>query len=104
MSDYVVDMTQKPAIDFAPADVIQEVLQNLRTILGTTKGEIPLDRSFGISGDIVDMPIQEAEARLTQEIFTAVRRYEPRAVINSIAYTADLSGRLQPRLEVSINA
>lgn len=104
MNSYVVDVAEKLELDFAPGNAIEEVLQNLRTILGTMKGEIPLDRNFGISGNVVDMPIHEAQARLTQEIFSAIRRYEPRAVINSITYTADISGRLQPRLEVSINA
>ena len=61
MNSYVVDMAEKLEIDFAPDNTIEEVLQNLRTILGTMKGEIPLDRNFGISGNVVDMPIHEAQ-------------------------------------------
>lgn len=104
MTGYVVDMNNKSGIDFAPDSTVKEVLQNLRTILGTVKGEIPLDRNFGISGDVVDLPMQEAEAKMTQEIFNAIRRYEPRVVINALSYTADINGRLIPKLEVSINA
>ena len=81
---------------------MEEVLQNVRTIISTIKYEIPLDRDFGIDGDVIDMPMQQAQAKLTQEIFRAVRQYEPRAVIESISFSGDESGKLTPTLEVSI--
>lgn len=99
---YLLAANQKPAIDLAPKTTVEEVLQNVRTIISTIKYEIPLDRAFGIDGDVVDMPMQQAQAKLTQEIFRAVRQYEPRAVIESISFSGDESGRLTPTLEVSI--
>ena len=81
---------------------MEEVLQNVRTIISTIKYEIPLDRDLGIDGDVIDMPMQQAQAKLTQEIFRAVRQYEPRAVIESISFSGDESGKLTPTLEVSI--
>ena len=99
---YLLTANQKPAIDLAPKTTMEEVLQNVRTIISTIKYEIPLDRDFGIDGDVIDMPMQQAQAKLTQEIFRAVRQYEPRSVIESISFSGDESGRLTPTLEVSI--
>lgn len=99
---YLLTANQKPAIDLAPKTTVEEVLQNVRTIITTIKYEIPLDRDFGIDGDVIDMPMQQAQAKLSQEIFRAVRQYEPRAVIESIDFSGDESGRLIPKLEVSI--
>ena len=44
-------------VDFNPASVVAEVLQNVRTILSTRKGSVPLDRDFGISWEYLDRPI-----------------------------------------------
>ncbi len=101
---YLVSANKKPAIDCDPDTVVEEVLQNVRTIITTIKGSIPLDRAFGIDGNIIDLPINVAKAKLTNEIFRAVRIYEPRAVIESITFEGELSGRLVPTVEVSINA
>lgn len=101
---YLVTAGKEPSIDFAPGTVVEEVLQNVRTIITTIKGSIPLDRAFGIDGDVVDLPINVAKAKLTNEIFRAIRTYEPRAVIEGIAFEGDLSGRLSPTVEVSVNA
>ncbi len=100
---YIINGGDVPQIDFAPATVIEEVLQNVRTIIGTIKYSVPMDREFGIDGAIVDRPINVAKAHITNEIFRAVRRYEPRAVIESIEFTGDEIGRLTPTIKVSIN-
>ena len=47
--EYVV-MPDAQTIDLAPATKIEEILQNVRTILGTVKFSVPLDREFGIPG------------------------------------------------------
>lgn len=99
---YLLAVNQKPAIDLAPKTTVEEVLQNVRTIISTIKYEIPLDRGFGIDGDVIDMPMQQAQAKLTQEIFRAVRQYESRAIIESISFTGDASGKMVPKVEVSI--
>lgn len=100
---YLVTANSEPAIDFAPASVVDEVIQNVRTAITTTKYSIPLDRGFGIDGAVVDLPMNVAKAKLTNEIFRAIRRYEPRAVIENISFSGDEAGRLQPTVEVSVN-
>lgn len=100
---YTINGGDAPQIDFAPVTVIEEVLQNVRTIISTIKHSVPMDREFGIDGAIIDRPIDVAKAQITNEIFRAVRRYEPRAVIESIDFAGDESGRLTPTIKVSIN-
>lgn len=90
-------------IDWAPENEVEEVLQNVRTILSTVKGSVPLDRDFGIDGSYVDMPMPAAKAKLASEIMQAIQKYEPRATVTSIEFTGDENGTLQPRIEVRIN-
>ena len=52
-------------VDFSPQDEITEILQNVRTIMATTKGSVPLDRDFGVSADYVDKPMAKAKATRT---------------------------------------
>ena len=101
----VVSITgnERPTINFAPATVAEEVVQNVRTIITTIKYQIPLDREFGIDGEALDRPMPQAQALITSEIIRQIRRYEPRAIIESITFTGELSGRLVPRVEVRIN-
>jgi hypothetical protein len=100
---YIVKGDDVFEIDFAPKTVVEEVLQNVRTIVTTIRYSIPLDRAFGIDGSVVDLPINVAQAKLTNEIFRAIKRYEPRAVIESITFKGEETGRLIPTLEVSVN-
>ncbi len=101
---FIIKMNETPQIDFAPGTVIEEVIQNVRTIVTTTKYSIPLDREFGIDGSVVDLPINVAKAKLTNEISRAIHRYEPRAAIESITFQGEETGRLIPTVEVSVNA
>lgn len=98
-----VDTSIKRTLDFAPATVAAEVLQNVYTILTTIKGTVALDRGFGITGSRVDKPVQQAQAYMTNDIFRAIKRFEPRAKIKEIGFRADMSGTLQVVAEVEIN-
>ena len=55
---HVLNLSQP--ISFAPGTVAAEVLQNVRTILATRKGTVPLDRDFGLEWEHVDKPIHIA--------------------------------------------
>lgn len=90
-------------IDFTPATEYEEILQNVRTILTTLKKTVPLDREFGIDGELLDLPIAAAQAKLTGEIVAAVARYEPRAKVVSVAYEGtEMDGNLQPKVRIKI--
>ena len=105
MAVVIITGNERPTINFAPATVAEEVVQNVRTIITTIKYQIPLDREFGIDGEALDRPMPQAQAQalITSEIIRQIRRYEPRAIIESITFTGELSGRLVPRVEVRIN-
>lgn len=102
MANYIVTPNDNVKVNFAPANVREEVIQNVRTLLSTVKWTIPLARDLGISGDVVDMPILQAKAKLTQEIIQCLKTYEPRAQVQKIEFDGDISGKLVPKVEVRI--
>jgi phage baseplate assembly protein W len=83
---------------------ISEVMQNVRTILTTRRGTVPLDRDFGISFDFLDTPINITRARAEQEIFLQLKKYEPRAILKQIIWETDvISGQISPSVKVEVN-
>lgn len=95
-------------VEFAPADVLREVAQNVRCILATIKGSVPLDRAFGVNADMLDAPQPVAQARLVSEIVTAIERHEPRVRVVSVTWerpedtTATMDGALSPRVIIEL--
>ncbi len=100
---YEISGGEMPPLNLAPATLAEEVLQNVRMIISTVKYSVPMDREFGIDGTVVDRPINIAKAHLSNEIFRAVRRYEPRAVIESIEFNGDEIGKLTPTIKIQIS-
>jgi phage baseplate assembly protein W len=82
---------------------IPEVMQNVRTILTTRRGTVPLDRDFGISFEFLDSPINITRAKAEQEIFLQLKKYEPRAILKQIIWETDvISGHISPSVKVEI--
>lgn len=100
---YEISGGETPPLNLAPATLAEEVLQNVRMLISTVKYSVPMDREFGIDGAVIDRPVNVAKAHLSNEIFRAVRRYEPRAIIESIDFDGNESGQLTPRIKVRIN-
>lgn len=100
----IYDVLAQPmqGIDFVPASEAAEILQNLRTIITTTRYSVPLDRDFGINAEMLDAPINVAQARLQSEMITAIKKYEPRVEITSISFTGPDDGVLVPKVQVRI--
>ena len=90
-------------VNFAPATEAEEILQNVRTIISTPKLSVPLDREFGVDCSVLDRPMPVAQAELASDIITAIREYEPRAVVTGITYEATDDGILKPKVQVTIN-
>jgi len=92
-------------VNFSPATVEEEVLQNVKTILTTVKYSVPLDREFGLSATMLDDPMPIAQAKLSAEIVGAIRRWEPRARVVEVKYEGDgMEGILRPKVRLEINA
>lgn len=101
-----IDVTAElGTIEFSPDTELKEILQNVRCILTTARYSVPLDRGFGIDGQIVDAPMDYAQARLTAEIIDAVKKYEPRARVTRVIFDGDgADGKLVPMVRVEIGS
>lgn len=81
------------SINWSPT-VLEEVLQNVRTLLVTAPGSVPLSRALGTPQDLVDAPESAVAAGLSADVIRAVRTYEPRVKVKSVTLTADADGHL----------
>ena len=97
-------VAQRGEVVIAPEDEMQEVVQNVRMILTTPKGSVPLDRDFGLSFTVLDQPTPRAQALLAAEIIDQVGRYEPRAKVVQVDWEPSAGdaadGRLIPRVSL----
>lgn len=89
-------------INFAPANVIEEVVQNVRTICTTSKYSVPMDRLFGVDAVMLDRPTPRAMAAMQAEIVQAIRKYEPRCKVKRVSFEGDLDGRLNVKVRIDI--
>lgn len=100
--EYLVTLNPKE-IDFLPGNVIVEVLQNVYTILATTKYSVPLFREFGTSASYLDEPHAVARMRHTKEIIEIVEQYEPRVFVTEVKYYSDeKDGKIYPAVKVQL--
>jgi uncharacterized protein len=101
----VVDSGPQPVV-IAPASEAEEVAQNVRMILSTPKGTVPLDRDFGLSFGLVDQPMPRARALMEVEIVRQVAKYEPRASVVSIRWEENqdeaMDGRANPVVTIEV--
>lgn len=95
-------ITEQNKINFAPKNIYEEVIQNVKTICTTTKYSVPLDRRFGINADFLDRPAPKARAMLQAEIISAIREYEPRCKVKKIIIDENLDGKLNMKLRIEI--
>ena len=99
-------VTLNEAVDFSPANETAEILQNVRTILVTLIGSVPMSRIFGIDWEHIDSPYPVARALMQSAVIEAIESYEPRARVESVTFdetVADaMDGILCPRVIISI--
>lgn len=93
-------------VDFAPATEEAEILQNVRTLLLTRLGSVPLDRGLGLSWEHLDMPLPAVRSLMTAAIIDLIDEYEPRARVQSVEFEENIEnameGILRPRVIISI--
>ncbi len=99
----VVD-TSLPRPLIIGATGLEGLEQEIRVVLATRKGSVPLDRDFGISWDFVDLPMSEAMPRMIAEMGCQLEKYVPRIRVRDIAFSSDnaMEGHLQPVVTVEI--
>ena len=83
------EVTQTGGVDYAPESEAAEIIQNVRTILNTRVGTVPLHRDFGISWEHVDKPLPVAMSIMQGIIVDAVSEFEPRAKVEKVTFDGD---------------
>ena len=100
--------TENAVIEILPGKVddstAREVYRNLQVLYGTVAGEQALDREFGIDGSIIDYPQENAQVLLVAEYVRKTERYEPRAKVARVEWTADKAadGMMIPKVVVEL--
>lgn len=101
----ILEIMAKDTNDFSwqPTTEAEEIIQNVRTILTTRRGSVPLDRAFGIDTALIDLPVTAIKGRLTTEIIEAVERFEPRVEVKEVKFVGDAAdGAVYPVVKVVI--
>lgn len=88
-----VDMAQRQSIQIG-ATGLAGLAQEIRMVLATRKGSVPLDRDFGLSWDHVDRPMGEAMQYMVAEIGQQLERYVPRIRVRDISFPATTRWRV----------
>ena len=96
-------LTVNPSeINFRPGSVLEEILQNVHTIVSTTKFSVPLFREFGINASFLDDPTPLIQSKLVAEVIEKVEYFEPRVIVEGITISTNDDGRMIPTLKISI--
>lgn len=98
----IINSLTASGIDRDPRSLEAEVYQNVRTLVSTELMSVPLDRGLGLDGDIIDAPLPQATAIITDRILALVAAKEPRADIRSIAVSGTVVGAIDGELSVSM--
>ncbi len=82
---------------------IPEIIQNIRVIITTIKGSVPLDREFGIKGDFIDLPMPLAKTILISELADEIEKQEPRVNVTKVNFIETenpdvIQGKLVPKV------
>ncbi|BFH12339.1 GPW/gp25 family protein [Paenibacillus melissococcoides] len=88
-------------INFHPATRAEEIDQNVRCIVDTVAGTVPLDRAFGL--DVPqDVPAPFLESQLTMRVIEAVQEYEPRVEVTGVTVEPGEGGKVYPRVAYNL--
>jgi len=90
-------------VNFAPNTIAEELDQNIKCIIETITGSVPLARSFGVDQTDVDAPVNFVQSQMANKIITAIQEQEPRVVVDSITFAIDEdTGSVKPNVKYSI--
>jgi phage baseplate assembly protein W len=100
--EYIIDSSNNKGLNWAVKGA-ERVIQNIINLMNTFKYEVAYDRTLGVTGKYIDMPLQNAIAQSTSEIISLISEREPRAKIKNIKYTGlDIDGNMQFRVVIDI--
>ena len=97
-----VQLNLDETIELMPMTETEEVLQNVRMIVGVWRSEVPLDREFGIDTDLLDAPMNVARTQLTASLMELIEEYEPRASLKEVMFEEGADGVINPVITVEV--
>ena len=71
-------------VNYMPDTIIEEILQNGRTILGTFSGTVPLMREFAQDFSLIDQNSIAVSNILLSRLIPLFKKYEPRMRLKSL--------------------
>ena len=80
--------------ELKPESLEEEIAQNIRFILSTPKGSVPMMRDLGIDHSLLDNPAPAMQAKLKADVVEQVKRFEPRARVKEVTLKKYMEGRL----------
>ena len=83
-------------INFRPASVLEEIYQNINTIISTYKFTVPLNRGFGLDASFIDSPMSVIHPIYVAEIIETVEKYESRVIVEEVQMKVNLEGQVYP--------
>lgn len=90
-------------INFSPSTVLEEIYQNVTTIVTTVEETVPLFRIFGVNYTFLDDPIPLSKTRQIAEIIEKVELFEPRVIVEEVKFSENhMDGQLYPVVIISI--
>lgn len=75
-----------PASIVIGATGLAGLAQEVRTVITTRKGSVPLDRDFGIAWDVIDSPIGSVLPSYIADVAVQIETYVPRVEVLSVEY------------------
>lgn len=86
-------------VDIEAVGLSEQEIEDLRSLYTTFEGTIPLNRSAGISIDILAKPIEEAKELYRIEIIKKTRMYSDKVEIKKITFETDsTNGSIKPKV------
>ena len=95
--ELTVDMSVPASVEIG-ATGLRGLAQEIRTALATRKGSVPLARDFGLSWELIDLPLPESRPLLVAEIGRGLERCVPRIKVKNVTFRTDTSGAADGKL------
>jgi len=97
--------TSIPARVVIGATGLAQLAQEIRTVLSTRKGSVPLDRDFGLDWSFLDRPVTTLGPRYVADVARSLEKYVPRVKVVEVTFKRgdeDGDGVVHPVVKVAI--
>ena len=92
-------------IQLNESEEVRNILQNIRMILRTPRGSVPMYRDFGLDWSFLDRPTSQAQIMVIPLVREAVELWEPRVTVKSVTLSkVDTNGAAKIDVEVEFSA